>query len=180
MEGMMHQWVDPNFWRGKSVLITGHTGFKGSWISLWLQEMGATLRGLALEPSTAPAMFYVADVGQGMEHRIVDIRDLAEMRTQIADFEPDILLHMAAQPLVRLSYQEPVSTFETNVMGTVNILEAARSIKSLKAIVNVTTDKCYENKEWEWGYREDESMGGHDPYSSSKGCVELLTAAYRR
>lgn len=176
----MHCSVNPEFWRGKRVLLTGHTGFKGSWLSLWLQQMRATLRGVALEPATQPAMFDIAMVGQEMEHHVTDIRDLAGLRRHVVEFDPDILIHLAAQPLVRRSYNEPVETYETNVMGTVNVLEAAKSGKALKVIVNVTTDKCYENREWAWGYRENEPMGGHDPYSSSKGCVELLSAAYRK
>ena len=176
----MPQSVNTEFWFGKRILLTGHTGFKGGWLSLWLQQMGAKLRGVALEPPTEPAMFENANVSHGMEHYITDIRDRLGMREHITDFDPDIMIHMAAQPLVRLSYHQPVETFETNVMGTINVLEAAKSGKNLKAIVNVTTDKCYENQEWVWGYREEEPMGGHDPYSSSKGCVELLSAAYRK
>lgn len=169
-----------DFWRGKRVLLTGHTGFKGSWLSLWLQSLGVTLRGIALEPPTEPALFTVARVAEGMEHRITDIRDFAAVKAQMDEFQPQIVIHMAAQPLVRLSYGEPVETYSTNVMGTVHVLEAARHVGSVKAIVNITTDKCYENREWVWGYREDESMGGHDPYSSSKGCVELVSSAYRK
>ena len=172
--------TNPDFWRGKRVLLTGHTGFKGSWLSLWLQSMGATLRGIALEPPTNPALFDVARVADGMEHRIVDIRDLDAVKSQMAEFLPEIVIHMAAQPLVRLSYSQPVETYATNVMGTVHVLESARHAGSVKAIVNITTDKCYENREWVWGYREDEPMGGHDPYSNSKGCAELVTSAYRR
>ena len=176
----MKQSVDAEFWRGKRVLVTGHTGFKGSWLCLWLQEMGASVRGISLEPELDPAMFYVADVGDGMEHCIADIRNLSAIKHLFTDFSPNVVFHMAAQPLVRMSYKLPVETIETNVMGTVNVLEASRLSKDLRAIVNVTTDKCYENREWVWGYREDEPMGGHDPYSSSKGCVELLSAAYRK
>lgn len=172
--------VDPGFWRGKRVLLTGHTGFKGSWLSLWLQSMGATLRGVALAPPTEPALFEIARVAEGMEHHVADIRDFAAVQRDISDFEPEIVIHMAAQPLVRHSYQQPVETYATNVMGTVHVLEAARHAGSVKAIVNVTTDKCYENREWVWGYREDEPMGGHDPYSNSKGCAELVSSAYRR
>jgi CDP-glucose 4,6-dehydratase len=174
------QKTNPDFWRGKRVLMTGHTGFKGSWLSLWLQSIGANLRGIALEPPTEPALFAVARVAEGMEHHIVDIRDFAAVKAQMAEFQPEIVIHMAAQPLVRLSYGEPVETYATNVMGTVHVLEAARHAGSVKAIVNVTTDKCYENREWVWGYREDEPMGGHDPYSSSKGCAELISLAYRK
>jgi CDP-glucose 4,6-dehydratase len=172
--------VNPAFWRGKRIIITGHTGFKGSWLSLWLQFMGAKLRGIALAPPTSPALFEVARVAEGMEHRVTDIRDFAAVKAQMDEFQPEIVIHLAAQPLVRLSYSEPVETYATNVMGTVHVLEAARHAGSVKAIVNITTDKCYENREWVWGYREDEPMGGHDPYSSSKGCAELVSSAYRR
>lgn len=172
--------VNPTFWKGKRVFVTGHTGFKGSWLSLWLQDMGAVVKGFALEPNTNPSLFTEAKVGHNMDSEIGDITDLNHITTSITAFNPEVLIHMAAQPLVRISYQEPVLTYATNVMGTVNVLEAARKCSNLKAIVSVTTDKCYENKEWEWGYRENEPMGGHDPYSSSKGCVELVTAAYRK
>jgi len=171
--------VNPAFWNGKKVFLTGHTGFKGSWLSLWLQSMGAVVKGFALQPPTTPALFEEARVAEGMESEIGDIRNLEAITASMAAFNPDILIHMAAQPLVRLSYREPVETYTTNVMGTVHVLEAARQCSSLKAIVNVTTDKCYENREWVWGYRENEPMGGHDPYSNSKGCSELVTAAYR-
>lgn len=170
---------NPDFWCGKKVFLTGHTGFKGGWLSLWLQSMGAVVKGFALEPPTQPALFSVSKVGDSIESHIGDIRDLAAITESMRAFNPDILIHMAAQPLVRLSYREPVETFATNVMGTVHVLEAARQCPNLRAIVNVTTDKCYENREWVWGYRENEPMGGHDPYSSSKGCSELVTAAYR-
>jgi CDP-glucose 4,6-dehydratase len=172
--------VDPLFWSGKRVFLTGHTGFKGSWLSLWLQNMGAQVKGFSLEPPTTPALFDVANVSADMESDIGDIRDREHIMESMCAFNPDILIHMAAQPLVRLSYIEPVETYATNVMGTVHVLEAARKCSNLKAIVNVTTDKCYENKEWEWGYRENEPMGGFDPYSNSKGCVELVTSAYRQ
>ncbi|OEC59566.1 CDP-glucose 4,6-dehydratase [Pseudomonas sp. ENNP23] len=171
--------VSPAFWQGKKVFLTGHTGFKGSWLSLWLQSMGAQVQGFALSPPTSPALYEVARVGKGMLSRIGDIRDLRDIVHSMRAFNPEVLIHMAAQPLVRLSYREPVQTYATNVMGTVHVLEAARQCSNLRAVVNVTTDKCYENQEWEWGYRESEPMGGHDPYSSSKGCVELVTAAYR-
>lgn len=172
--------VNTSFWKGKKVFVTGHTGFKGSWLSLWLQEMGAIVKGFALEPNTQPNLFTEAKVSHNMESEIGDITNLEHIVTSMTTFNPDILIHMAAQPLVRLSYLEPVQTYATNVMGTVNVLEAARKCANLKAIVSVTTDKCYENKEWAWGYRENEPMGGHDPYSSSKGCAELVTAAYRK
>ncbi len=174
------QKTTPDFWRGKRVLMTGHTGFKGSWLSLWLQSMGVTLRGIALEPPTEPALFAVARVAEGMEHRIVDIRDFVAVKAQMDEFQPEIVIHMAAQPLVRLSYSQPIETYATNVMGTIHVLEAARHAGSVKAIVNITTDKCYENREWVWGYREDEPMGGYDPYSNSKGCAELVSSAYRK
>jgi CDP-glucose 4,6-dehydratase len=174
-----HQ-ANPLFWRDKRVLVTGHTGFKGSWLSLWLQSMGVELRGIALEPPTIPCLFGVARVVEGIDHQIADIRDYAKIKTLMADFKPEIVIHMAAQPLVRLSYQQPIETYATNVMGTVHVLEAARQAGCVRAIVNITTDKCYENREWAWGYREDEPMGGHDPYSNSKGCAELVSNAYRK
>ncbi len=171
---------DSTFWRGKRVLLTGHTGFKGSWLSLWLQSMNATLRGVSLTPPTEPALFAVARVAESMESHIVDVRDFAEVSAQFDEFQPEIVIHMAAQSLVRFSYQQPIGTYATNVMGTVHVLEAARRSRSVKAIVNITTDKCYENREWVWGYREDEPMGGNDPYSNSKGCAELVSSAYRK
>ncbi len=177
---ILSQHTSKDFWRGKRVLLTGHTGFKGSWLSLWLQSLGVTLRGIALSPPTEPALFDVARVADGMEHCIADIRDYAIVKLHMDEFRPEIIIHMAAQPLVRLSYQQPVETYATNVMGTVHVLEAARSVGSVKAIVNITTDKCYENREWVWGYREDEPMGGYDPYSNSKGCAELVSSAYRK
>lgn len=176
MEGVE---VNPSFWKGKRVLLTGHTGFKGSWLSLWLQSMGAQVVGYALAPPTKPSLFEVAQVEKDMTSIIGDIRDLEHLRRVFVEHQPEIVIHMAAQPLVRYSYIEPVETYSTNVMGTVNLLEAVRGTKSVKAVVNVTTDKCYENREWAWGYRENEAMGGYDPYSSSKGCAELVTAAYR-
>ena len=171
--------MNTDFWRSKRVLLTGHTGFKGSWMSLWLQSMGATLRGVSLMPPTEPALFNVARVAEGMEHHLTDIRDFEAIRSAVVDFKPEIIIHMAAQPLVRRSYELPIETYATNVMGTVHLLEAARLSGSVKAVVNITTDKCYENREWVWGYREDDPMGGHDPYSSSKGCAELVSSAYR-
>ena len=172
--------ADEQFWRGKRVFVTGHTGFKGSWLSLWLQSLGAQVSGLALPPNTTPDLFTQARVADQMESTFADIRDLSAVQAAMGKAQPEIVIHMAAQPLVRLSYAEPVSTYATNVMGTVHVLEAARQTPSVRAIVNVTTDKCYENKEWAWGYREDEPMGGHDPYSNSKGCSELVTSSYRR
>lgn len=178
MEGLKGK-VNPSFWKGKKVFLTGHTGFKGSWLSLWLQSMGAIVKGYSLAPPSNPSLFVEADVAASMESQIGDIRDLETLKESMLGFNPDILIHMAAQPLVRLSYVEPVATYTTNVIGTVNVLESARACPNLKAIVSVTTDKCYENKEWAWGYRENEPMGGHDPYSSSKGCAELVSSAYR-
>lgn len=172
--------VTPEFWKNKRVFLTGHTGFKGSWLSLWLQDMGATVKGYALKPYTSPNLFSVANVAEHMDSEIGDIRNLEAISKSMSRFNPDILIHMAAQPLVRQSYKDPVETYSTNVMGSVNVYEAARQCPNLKAIVSITTDKCYENREWEWGYRENEPMGGHDPYSSSKGCAELVTSAYRR
>jgi CDP-glucose 4,6-dehydratase len=177
---MIQQQTNPDFWRTKRVILTGHTGFKGSWLSLWLHSMGADIRGIALTPPTTPSLFEVARVADGMDHQIADIRDYEKIRVLMEDFKPEILIHMAAQPLVRLSYQQPIETYATNVMGTVHVLEAARHSGSVRAIVNITTDKCYENREWIWGYREDEPMGGHDPYSNSKGCAELVSSAYRK
>jgi CDP-glucose 4,6-dehydratase len=172
--------VDPSFWRGRRVLLTGHTGFKGGWLSLWLQQLGAEVQGLALAPPAGHSLFDAARVGDGMASAIGDVRDLAFVGRTMAAFRPEIVIHMAAQPLVRLSYAEPVETYATNVMGTVHVLEAARRTPGVRVVVNVTTDKCYENREWPWGYREDEPMGGHDPYSNSKGCAELVSSAYRR
>jgi CDP-glucose 4,6-dehydratase len=171
--------VNPEFWKEKRVFLTGHTGFKGSWLTLWLQEMGATVKGYSLAPYTKPNLFEVAKVAENMESEMGDIRNLEQITESMVSFNPDIVIHMAAQPLVRLSYADPVGTYSTNVMGTLNVLEAARKCNNLKSIVAITTDKCYENKEWAWGYREIDPMGGHDPYSSSKGCCELLIASYR-
>ena len=171
--------VNPAFWRGKRVFVTGHTGFKGSWLSLWLQSLGAEVQGYALEAPTTPNLFEEARVAAGMRSQFGDVRDLSLLSRTMASFRPEIVIHMAAQPLVRFSYRDPVETYSTNVMGTVHLLEAARHCDSVRAVVNVTTDKCYDNREWVWGYREDEPMGGHDPYSNSKGCSELVSSAYR-
>src|SRR3989338_6942999 len=176
MEGME---VTPDFWRGKRVFLTGHTGFKGGWLSLWLQSLGAEVTGFALTPPTNPSLFEVANVAGGMKSIIGDIRDLDALERAMKESNPEIVIHMAAQPLVRYSYVNPVETYATNVMGTVHLFEAVRKAGSVKAVVNITTDKCYENREWEWGYRENEPMGGYDPYSNSKGCAELVTSAYR-
>ncbi len=171
--------VNQSFWQGKRVLLTGHTGFKGSWLSLWLQSMGAQVVGYALAAPTQPSLFDVANVGQDMTSIVGDIRDLNHLQTVFAEHQPEVVIHMAAQALVRYSYIVPVETYSTNVMGTVHLLEAVRNTPSVKAVVNVTSDKCYENREWAWGYRENEAMGGYDPYSNSKGCAELITSAYR-
>jgi len=178
-QGTLENMVDSSFWAGKVVLLTGHTGFKGSWLSLWLQSMGARVIGYALVPPTNPSLFEVAEVGKEMISIIGDIRDFDKLKATFSEHKPEIIIHMAAQPLVRYSYANPIETYSTNVMGTVHLLEAARLGNSVRAIVNVTTDKCYENREWAWGYRENEPMGGFDPYSNSKGCSELVTAAYR-
>lgn len=168
-----------NFWRGKKVFLTGHTGFKGCWLSLWLQQMKAEVIGYALSPPTDVNLFTEANVAKGIVDLRGDIKDYQALSDTIQQHQPDIIIHMAAQSLVRHSYTFPIETYSTNVMGTVHVLEAARQCKSVRAIVNVTTDKCYENQEWHWGYRENEAMGGYDPYSSSKGCSELVTSAYR-
>jgi CDP-glucose 4,6-dehydratase len=171
--------VDPEFWRGRRVFLTGHTGFKGSWLSLWLHELGAQVTGYALAPSTEPNLFTLAQVDRVVDSCMADVRDAFALRAAMQQARPDVVIHMAAQPLVRRSYADPVETFATNVMGTVHLLEAARVTPSVRAVVNVTTDKCYLNREWVWGYREDEPLGGQDPYSSSKACSELATAAWR-
>ncbi len=178
--GLKLKQVNSSFWKGKRVFLTGHTGFKGSWLSIWLQFMGAEVYGLALDPPTKPSLFNEANVSAGMHSSIGDIRDYSLVNASMKYCKPDIIIHMAAQPLVRHSYKEPVDTFSINIMGTVNVLESARDVGTAKAIVNVTTDKCYENKEWIWSYREDEQLGGFDPYSNSKGCSELVTSSYRR
>ena len=172
--------IDRTFWNGRRVLMTGHTGFKGSWMSLWLQDLGADLTGFALNPPTDPSLFQLAGVAEGMRSLHGDLRDLETLTSALADARPEIVFHLAAQSLVRESYEHPVETFSTNVLGTVHLLEAVRHTPSVRAVVIVTTDKCYENREWLWPYRENEAMGGHDPYSSSKGCAELVTSAYRR
>ncbi|WP_300442330.1 CDP-glucose 4,6-dehydratase [Zoogloea sp.] len=171
--------MNPDFWRGKRVFLTGHTGFKGSWLSLWLQSLGVELTGFALAPPTEPSLFEEGNVGAGMRSIIGDIRDPLVLQQAMQAARPEIVIHMAAQPLVRYSYVNPIETYQTNVMGTVHLLEAVRNTAGVKAVVNITTDKCYENREWVWGYRENEPMGGYDPYSNSKGCAELVSAAYR-
>ncbi|MGR9577010.1 CDP-glucose 4,6-dehydratase [Pandoraea sputorum] len=171
--------MSPAFWKGKRVLLTGHTGFKGAWLSLWLRELGADVVGFALAPSTTPSLFEIANVAQDIRSIEGDVRDAALVSRVVSECAPEIVIHMAAQALVRHSYVDPVQTYSTNVMGTVHLLEAIRHTPSVRAVVNVTSDKCYENREWVWGYREQDPMGGHDPYSNSKGCAELVTGAFR-
>ena len=168
-----------NFWNGKKVLITGHTGFKGSWLALWLKTLGAEVCGFALAPETQPNLFENLSLGGEIESVIGDIRDLPHFEKTVRDFQPEIVFHLAAQSLVRRSYRQPVDTYTTNVIGTVNILEAVRQAKFVKSVVIVTTDKVYENNEWHWAYRENERLGGFDPYSNSKACAELAVSAYR-
>lgn len=175
----MKQKINKNFWCSKKVLITGHTGFKGSWLCIMLNQLGAKVYGYALEPPTIPSLFELCKIGNTVNSVFGDIRDREKLSKYINEVCPEIVIHMAAQPLVRESYKNPVETYEINVMGTVNVLEAVRSCESIKAVVNVTTDKCYENKEWYWGYRENEPLGGYDPYSNSKACSELVTSAFR-
>jgi CDP-glucose 4,6-dehydratase len=172
--------MNAHFWRSKRVVVTGHTGFKGGWLSLWLQKLGATVVGYALPASGAENLFELAHISEQMESVLADVRDLASLQKLFRDARPDIAFHLAAQPLVRASYVKPVETFSVNVMGTVNFLEAVRSAESCRVAEIITSDKCYENKEWVWDYRESDPIGGRDPYSCSKGCAELVTAAYRR
>lgn len=171
--------MDRTFWQGKRVLLTGHTGFKGSWLSLWLQAAGVELLGYALHPPTNPSLFEVARVAEGMISVIGDVTDYEHLREVVVNFKPEIVIHMAAQTVVHTSYVDPINNYKTNVMGTVHLLDAIRQVDSVKAVVNVTSDKCYENREWVWGYRETDTLGGYDPYSSSKACAEIVTAAYR-
>lgn len=171
--------MNPAFWAGKKVLITGQTGFKGSWLALWLQQLGAEVTGIALDPPTTPSLYQLANVAQGMESYIADIQDLASVEQIMRQTRPEVVIHMAAQALVKQSYRNPIETYTTNVMGSLHVLEAIRKTPSVRSVVMVTTDKCYDNKEWPWGYRENDPMGGFDPYSSSKGCMELLVASYR-
>lgn len=171
---------DAGFWRGRRVFLTGHTGFKGGWLSLWLQSMGAIVTGFSLEPPTEPSLFAVASVADDMDSVTGDIRDGAALKKVLQAAKPEIVFHLAAQSLVRYSYSEPVETYSTNVMGTVHLLEAVRAAPSVRAVVIITSDKCYENREWAWGYREIDPMGGYDPYSNSKGCAELVVSAYQK
>ena len=167
-------------YRGKTVLLTGHTGFKGGWLALWLKRLGANVIGLSLPPPSTPSLFESAALAPELTHIEGDIRDQAALHNIMEKYSPEIVFHLAAQPLVRLSYNEPDETFETNVMGSLRVFEAVRQSKSVKVLINVTSDKCYENREWVWGYRENDPMGGYDPYSASKGCAELLFSAWRR
>src|SRR6202035_3418254 len=166
-------------WRGRRVFLTGHTGFKGSWLALWLSSLGAKIWGYALDPSTEPNMFTLACVGSVVEDVRGDVRDYAELQASITEFAPEVVFHLAAQPIVRRSYADPLGTYGTNVMGTVHVLEAIRKPPSVRAVVCVTTDKCYQNQEWIWPYRETDPLGGYDPYASSKACAEIVSAAYR-
>lgn len=168
------------FWSGKKVLLTGHTGFKGSWLGLWLHQMGAIVQGYSLAPPSEPSLFKEAKLETCFSSELGDVRDLDNLSKCVQRFKPDVVLHLAAQSLVHASYDDPFETYSTNVMGTLSLLEAVRKQGDVRVVVNVTSDKCYENKEWLWGYRENEAMGGFDPYSSSKGCSELLTASYRQ
>ncbi len=171
---------DRSVWQGRRVFLTGHTGFKGGWLALWLAKLGANVRGYALDPYTTPNLLDAARIGSVIEDTRGDINDLDRITASMTEFAPEIVIHMAAQPLVRLSYLDPLLTYKTNVIGTANVLEAVRKTPSVRAVVSVTTDKCYENKEWVWGYRETDPLGGYDPYSSSKACAEIVTAAYRQ
>lgn len=170
---------DLNFYKGKKVLVTGHTGFKGSWMCKVLTNMGAEVAGYSLNPPTNPSLFEIAEIEKDIKSYIGDIRDLKKLKAVFDEFQPEIVLHLAAQPIVRDSYKDPVYTYETNVMGTVDILECVRNSESVKSFLNVTTDKVYENKEWCWGYRENEPLDGYDPYSNSKSCSELVTHSYK-
>jgi CDP-glucose 4,6-dehydratase len=166
-------------WQGVRVFLTGHTGFKGSWLGLWLAGKGAVVRGYGLDPSTSPNIFQAARVSQAVEDIRGDIRNQEALDRAMREFAPELVLHLAAQPLVRLSYTDPIGTYATNVLGTANLLESVRSIATVRAVIVVTSDKCYENQEWSWGYRESDRLGGYDPYSSSKACAEIVCAAYR-
>jgi CDP-glucose 4,6-dehydratase len=171
--------LNRSFWKGRRVFLTGHTGFKGSWLSLWLHALGADVTGYALEPPTRPSLFVQAGVSSAVKSMCADIRDFSRLRSAIADSRPEVVIHMAAQSVVRRGYEDPIETYSTNVMGTVHLLEALRKLGQRCVVVNVTSDKCYANRESVWGYRENDPMGGGDPYSNSKGCAELVTTAYQ-
>jgi CDP-glucose 4,6-dehydratase len=168
-----------SFWKGRKVFLTGHTGFKGSWLSLWLDALGANVTGYALDPPTQPSLFEQAEVPNIVHSICADIRDFSRLKSAVAECRPDVVVHMAAQSVVRRGYEDPIETYSSNVMGTVHLLEALRQLGQPCVVVNITSDKCYENREWDWGYRENDPMGGHDPYSNSKGCAELVTSAFR-
>jgi CDP-glucose 4,6-dehydratase len=169
-----------SFWRGRKVFLTGHTGFKGSWLALWLDALGANITGYALDPPTKPSLFQQANLADSVRSICADIRDFQRLKTEIAECRPEVIIHMAAQSVVRRGYEDPIETYSSNVMGTVHVLEAVRQLSRPCIVVNVTSDKCYANREWVWGYREHEPMGGRDPYSNSKGCAELVTLAYQQ
>ena len=175
----MEKLVDDSFWRGRRVFLTGHTGFKGGWLALWLQERGARVTGFALPPSTKDNLFTVAGVAEQMTSQVGDVRDFKTVAAAVQIADPEIVFHLAAQPLVAEGYRDPLTTFSTNILGTANVLESLRLVSAVKAVVVITSDKCYENKEWAWPYRENEPLGGHDPYSASKACAELISASYR-
>ena len=175
----MEDVVSRHLWGGRRVFVTGHTGFKGGWLALWLAQKGARIRGYALDPATEPNFFTAASVADILDDDRGDVQDYPKLEASLVDFEPEVVFHLAAQPLLRRSYAEPLTTYGTNVMGTVNLLEAVRKAPSVRAVVCVTTDKCYQNREWAWPYRETDPLGGHDPYSSSKACAEIVAAAYR-
>lgn len=172
--------MDTNYWKGRKVFITGHTGFKGSWLSLYLQTLGAQVCGYSLPPSTNTSLYTEANIGDEIDSVFGDIRDFKKLSSAINEFQPSTIIHLAAQAIVSESYHSPLETYEINVMGTANLLESIRNLDSIEAAVIVTTDKCYENKEWVWSYRENEALGGNDPYSSSKACAELVTSSYRK
>ena len=179
-KGALEDMVTTQTWSGRKVFLTGHTGFKGGWLALWLTRMGAEVRGYALDPSTNPSFFDAARIGDLLEDIRGDLKEAGRLTSALTDFHPDVVFHLAAQPLVRASYADPLETYETNIMGTARLLEAVRNAPTVRAVVCVTTDKCYENREWAWGYRETDPLGGYDPYSSSKACAELVAAAYRQ
>ena len=172
--------MNPAFWQNKRVFVTGHTGFKGGWLSLWLNKLGAQVHGYALPPGTKPSLFELAGIDSMAVSTLNDIRDRVALSAAIADARAEIVFHMAAQPLVRESYTDPLTTLETNIMGTANLLEGVRHCPTVKAVVVVTSDKCYLNREWQWGYRENEALGGHDPYSASKACTELVAQSWQQ
>lgn len=171
--------INSNFWRNKKVFITGHSGFKGGWLSLWLQMLGSDIKGFSLAPLSKPNIFEIANVQSGIISEFGDIRNYDELFNALDDFKPEIIFHLAAQPLVRYSYNNPVDTYSTNIMGLVNLFDISKKIGSPKAIINVTSDKCYQNNEWIWPYKENDQIGGRDPYSNSKACAELITASFR-